>query len=289
MPFITDTWSSTAAQAITSLGGFADPGTSELTYDRTGGEFVFYSTMTLARALSSHGAPGVKGPQVAVSSNGTNRLRPTALETVRGITTPSWYQNYQSNLTDVISSTSVISMLMNPDSMTWNWPKRIQRMRRSGGTTFFFHTNAAGSSLDVLEIELNGSTGNIEQLITSPTLSEGVAQQGVSFGYTDPQPRDKLLLWHKLWGLSREPDVVKSSGQFLRNYMYMSYVTPLIPYPVLMEGHFESALGFRENADEPASRPWTDKFVVEAMYPSNALAEVHNAILTRQPVAWVVS
>lgn len=267
MPFIADTWSADAAATI--LGGASNrPAASELTYERTGGEMVFYSSRSLQYNLPSSSA------QVGTFYNSASAS--------------GRFAEGPQGLLDV----QPISMLVNPNSIEWSWPKRKSKLRTRKGTTFYFFTGDDGSSLDILELSLRGSTGSIE---LPPDWNRQGRLTGANalLAFTDNEAAKKLIVWHRLYQLSREPDVTQEAVAGLRrdyrNYQFMSYVSPLFPYPLVFQGHWDAALSFTETADKPGSREYSGKFVVERIWPSDMLDETLAALAKQESVLWTIT
>jgi len=166
----------------------------------------------------------------------------------------------QSEAIDVINrfapgnTLSVVNTLVNPKSIRWTQPKRIQRKDVRNGTVFFHFTDDNGQDNDVLTLELTGSTGNIDLRADNFPLP---ATQDVA-------ARRKLEVFQNLYTLTREPRIIPPNTV---NEFTIRYQTKTFPAPITFIGFFNNVLEFEESADKPNSVDWSMSFTVQRTEP----------------------
>ena len=146
-----------------------------------------------------------------------------------------------------------ISMAVNPKSVKWSQPKRWVKKDTREGSVFFHFTNAKGQNQDVLTLSFSGNTGNIDlqgSLANSPGADTGALY--------------KLLVWHNLYLMSREPMLL---GDGTENLVTMVYSSPLFPVEVAFDGFFSKVVEFEETAEKPNSRNYSFEFTVTRAEP----------------------
>jgi hypothetical protein len=190
-----------------------------------------------------------------------------------------------------------VAMLVNPTTVSFRQDKRTTERDTQEGKVFFHWATQAGTNDDVLRMEFNGQTGNIN--IRTGTRGQGVfgASQGASdFGnwlsstlsdisgsnnWEDPgtlrvmganidtSGASKLANLHNLWSLTREPvlDVVTGSPV----YYYITYASPLFGNSLItFIGHFSRPLEITDDASNPFNKRYSFGFVAHGSYPSPA-------------------
>ena len=102
-------------------------------------------------------------------------------------------------------------------------------------------------------MEFRGNTGYIN--IDSDVITSGV--QTGSF--------KKMLIWHNLWNLTREP-ILLSDGT--KNEFFITYSSPIIPTQILLIGFFQNVLEWTDSAEKPFSKDYSMTFTVTNTQPS---------------------
>lgn len=159
----------------------------------------------------------------------------------------------------------VITMAVNPQAIQWQQPKRIARRDTQGGVVFFHFTNQVGKDNDIVTMSFRGNTGNINW--GNRTNIPGKDPKNPYY----MRNRDKLLVWHNLYNLTREAilyDDPNSPGNKLENEFYILYRTPLIQTPIVLKGVFNKVLEFDETANRPNSVDYSFSFLVQDTYPN---------------------
>jgi hypothetical protein len=171
-----------------------------------------------------------------------------------------------------------IEMAINPKSVRFNQPKRFTEKKTREGSVFFHFTNNQGQNNDILTLEFAGNTGNIDRrgsidkrefsdrINDDPSKGSGSSDTGAIF---------KIMIWHQLYLLTREPMLLPDGSE---NVFTISYISPLFPQAIDFNGFFNEVLSFEENAEKPNSRDYDFSFTVQSTDPS--LDEVMDAILT---------
>jgi hypothetical protein len=151
---------------------------------------------------------------------------------------------------------SMIAMAVNPNSIRWDQPKRFAKKDTQTGSLFLFFSDNAGENNDILTLTMSGTTGNIDVRALNN-------QQNHVKGHAI-QNRNKLLIWHKLYNLTRQPMFFKNSrnGTVKQNNFYIIYRTLLMPMEIRFVGFFSKVLDFTENAMDPFKRDYTMQFTV---------------------------
>jgi hypothetical protein len=148
----------------------------------------------------------------------------------------------------------VVSTLVNPSSIQWTQAKRIQRQDVRNGTVFTHFMNTAGQDIDILELTLSGTTGNID--LREETFA--------AFATQPVAARRKLQVWHNLYALTREPRLIPPN---IVNKQTIRMQTKLFPGTIRLSGFYSSVLQFTESADAPNSVDWTMNFTVQDTTP----------------------
>jgi hypothetical protein len=121
------------------------------------------------------------------------------------------------------------------------------------GATFFHFSDRNGQNNDILTLDFTGNTGNIWS--------------------KDPANKQKLLIWHMLYRMSREPmhfdvsDITDGTTVRRANQQYIYYQTPLFPSQIQFTGFFSKVLEFEESAESPFNRQYTMAFTVTGTNP----------------------
>jgi hypothetical protein len=185
----------------------------------------------------------------------------------------------QSTTTPILSTSTdqpIIKMAINPHTVSWKQPKRITRKDTMDGAVFFHFSNDKGQDNDIITLELNGVTGNIDT--NKLDLNDRYGQINYS----------KLLIWHELYKLTREQVVyLDSNNNRVPNEFYIIYTTKLFPSGIKLTGLYNKVLDFSENADSPNMRSYSLSFIVTDTTPSldDIASDIKNAVNTTQSVA----
>lgn len=165
----------------------------------------------------------------------------------------------------------VISMMVNPSTVTWNQPKRWVKRDTMEGSVFYHFSNSNGQNNDILTLSFAGSTGNIN------------TQNGV-IAATDNAADIKLRIWHELYNLTREPMLLDGG---IRNDFFITYRTVLMPMPITFIGFFNTVLQFNETADKPFNRDYSFQFTVTNTSPSldELSSKINSALLLTGPIS----
>jgi len=148
---------------------------------------------------------------------------------------------------------AIINMAVNPNSIGWKQPKRIVKRDVQEGSIFFHFSNSLGQNNDILTMEFRGNTGYINLDADVNTGAQAVGAY------------EKMLIWHSLWNLTREPMLLKDKTI---NQFYIMYTSPIIPMQVMLIGFFSSVLDWTDSADKPFSKDYTMSFTVQETIPS---------------------
>lgn len=165
-----------------------------------------------------------------------------------------------------------IAMAVNPNSVKFVQPKRYTKKDTRDGSVFFHFTNSKGQNNDLLTLQFAGNTGNLDLRGTlgDPNQNPSPSQQKVTNAASgtgagaDTGALYKLLVWHNLYLLTREPMVLADGTENLFSIVYSS---PLFPEQVTFQGFFTRVLEFEESATKPNSRNYTFEFQVTATTP----------------------
>lgn len=163
-----------------------------------------------------------------------------------------------------------IIMAVNPNSIRFRQPKRFVKKDTREGSVFFHFTNSKGQNNDILTMSFNGSTGNIDlrdAFTDAPRTEQSTAAL------------QKMLVWHNLYALTREPMVLSDGTE---NFFVISYASPLFPLTVDFFGFFNQVLEFEENARKPNSRDYSFEFTVTQTDPplDEVLSIIENFLRT---------
>jgi len=165
-----------------------------------------------------------------------------------------------------------IAMAVNPNSVKFVQPKRFSKKDTRDGSVFFHFTNNKGQNNDLLTLQFAGNTGNLDLRgsLGDPNQEPSQSQQEVTNAASgqgagsDTGALYKLLVWHNLYLLTREPMVLGDGTENLFSIMYSS---PLFPSQITFQGFFTRVLEFEESAEKPNSRNYTFEFQVTATTP----------------------
>lgn len=147
-----------------------------------------------------------------------------------------------------------VQTLVNPRSIKWTQPKRIQRKDVRNGTVFFHFTDDNGQDNDVLKLQLSGTTGNIDLRADNFPLA----------GTQDVGARRKLAIFQNLYVLTREPRIIPPN---IVNEMSIRYRTKAFPSGIDFFGFFDQVLEFEETGEKPNSLEWSMMFTVQRTEP----------------------
>lgn len=178
-----------------------------------------------------------------------------------------------------------IAMAINPKSVKFSQPKRYTKKDTREGSVFFHFTNTRGQNNDVLTMSFTGNTGNIDlrgSLGSSGPVStqSGETSDAANVNRTgsDTGALAKLIAWHNLYLLTREPMVLADGT---KNEFLISYTSALMPMQVTFYGFFSKVLEFEENASKPNSREYNFEFVVNKTQPDlDSLMQILGDLLT---------
>jgi hypothetical protein len=165
-----------------------------------------------------------------------------------------------------------IAMAINANSVTFSQGKRITEKKTREGSVFFHFTNKQGQNNDILRLTFRGNTGNIDRRgsLGAPerdpfALKSGTAVDKQLRGEQDTGALRKLLVWHNLYALTREPMLLSDGSE---NKFYITYISALFPFALIFEGFYNNVLELEENAEKPNSRDYAFEFVVSNTRPS---------------------
>jgi hypothetical protein len=181
-----------------------------------------------------------------------------------------------------------LSMLMNPTNVAFSQTKRITKKDTQEGSTFLHWTNHLGRNNDILTMNFQGMTGNIN-IRTGGQFKTGFGDKaaGAANEFSDwldsklsensgatesgllaVQPANltknaagaaRVAAFWNLYSLTREPVLDPTYG--IPNYSYISYSSPLFGNSfVTFIGHFNQVLEFSDVADEPFNKRWSFGF-----------------------------
>lgn len=144
-----------------------------------------------------------------------------------------------------------ITMALNPKVISFDQPKRFFRQDVVKGTVFHHFTNNKGQNNDLLTIRLQANTGNINPDTFSDDGDKARARQ-------------KLLIWHNLYQMTREP-IHLSDG--LPNEWTITYVSNLFPVQIAFSGFFAKVAPWEESGNKPNSVDFSAEFIVQRTSP----------------------
>lgn len=225
--------------------------------------FTFTSTARLLKA-GKLDAIGNKFSSLIADENRLGQLAAIEAET-RGIEATqqlgvSPIEN-QDNKTDRVgTSSSIIQMAINPQSIAWRQNKRISKRDTMEGSVYFHFTNSQNQNNDILTLSFQGKTGNINTQNPTDATVTGANQ--------------KLRIWHELYNLTREPILLDKNNTGknipfgIKNEFFITYRTALIPVQITLVGFFSKVLEFTETANDPFNRDYSFDFTVVHTSPS---------------------
>lgn len=146
-----------------------------------------------------------------------------------------------------------VQMKVNPSSVSFQQTKRIVKKDTRRGSVYFHFSDDKGQNNDILVIQFRGNAGNID-------LRGSVAQPSSG----DTHARDRLIVWHNLYSLTREPVLIADR---LVNEFTISYSSPAIRVPVTFTGFYSKVLEFTEDALKPNSIEYSFEFTVTKSEP----------------------
>lgn len=166
----------------------------------------------------------------------------------------------------VASAMPVISMAINPKSVTFDQDKRWTKKDTRNGSVYFHFTNSKGQNNDILTISFSGNTGNLD--LRGDLAQPETERTGALL---------KLKVWHNLYLLTREPILLSDNTV---NVFSIEYTSQLLPVPITFRGFFNKVLDFSESADKPNSRDYSFDFTVTSTEPDldTYLGEVTTAL-----------
>lgn len=199
-----------------------------------------------------------------------------------------------------------LSMLMNPTNVTFKQSKRVTRRDTQGGACFFHWTNMVGRDNDILQMDFQGLTGNINLRTGGYNKTGGFFDRGAAYinkgtdwfnsklsaagdkvesGSVGLQPQgvaknlagaSKLASFWNLYEITRAPVLDPTDGSPV--YSMISYSSPLFGNTfVTFVGHFNDVLGFTDSAADPFNKQWNFGFTALGANPS--LDYLYTAIL----------
>jgi hypothetical protein len=191
---------------------------------------------------------------------GAEKIRNTALKEARNKKTSlsvdeikkEW--NYDNASKNIFKN---VEMLINPHTIQFTQPKRFTKMDHRNGSVFFHFANEKGQNNDILKLTFNGNTGNIDRRSYAGADKKKKKER-------DYSNWNKLLAWHNLYQLTREPVVLKDGT---RNEFIITYMSPLFPVPIDFYGFYNNVLTFSEAGITPFSREYTFEFTVSHTEP----------------------
>jgi len=166
-------------------------------------------------------------------------------------TTPFFYRGAE------VGIFPIIPLMMNPKTIDWSQPKRWSKKDVRNGSVFFHFTNDMGQNQDVLTLSFAGNTGNIDRRGSISVGDGGKADN-------DTGAISRILTWHNLYLLSREPVVIPPG---IQNTITITMISPLFPVAIDFSGFFNEVITFSENAEKPNSRDYTFGFTVQRTDP----------------------
>lgn len=215
--------------------------------------FTFTSTKRLITANGTSG-PLISRDLVQQNAQQTLKDELQAIQNSSTISTLTGTLGMSSATT--LSTSPVISMMVNPHTVKWSQPKRYTKKDTMNGSVFFHFSNTNGQNNDILTLTFSGNTGNIStqqpldyQYLTS-TGPAAVALTGAD---------NKLRMWHELYSLTREEVLLPKA---IKNEFFITYRTVLMPISITFVGFFNSTLEFTETAASPFSRDYSFSFTV---------------------------
>ena len=170
--------------------------------------------------------------------------------------------------------TRSVTMGLNAKTVEFQQPKRFSKVDTRDGSVFFHFTDDLGRNEDVLTVAFKGNTGDISLVGDDPAVIRANLA--------------RLVAWHQLWYLTREPQVLPDGKE---NVSTISYVSKTMPVVVELRGFFNRALTFPEEGQKPSSLDYSFEFTVQETFPPlddlvDILSETLDAqALNQQPIA----
>jgi hypothetical protein len=164
-----------------------------------------------------------------------------------------------------------ISMAVNPNSVKFSQPKRWTKRDTREGSVFFHFTNSKGQNNDILTLSFAGNTGNIDARGSQgdPNQAPSNAQQetsNASIGSGDTGAVNKLIVWHNLYLLSREPMLLPDGTENIISVSYRSALFALAQ-EIIFNGFFTKVVEFDESGTKPNSRNYSFEITVTSTFP----------------------
>lgn len=184
----------------------------------------------------------------------------------------------------------LIQMKVNPTSVKFSQPKRWVKRDTRDGSTFFHFLNKDGQNNDILTISFSGTSGYIDRRGSQPTSTHHDKFLGADVDFETQNNLfntgsiEKLIIWHNLYHLTREPMLLDSGDE---NKFYIFYISKVFPITIRFKGFFNQVLDFTEEGTKPNSVDYSFEFTVEDTQPGldTLLAQI-TTILERfnQPI-----
>lgn len=189
-----------------------------------------------------------------------------------------------------------VKMLMNPTTVSFRQAKRITKRDTQQGSIFFHWTNTYGRNNDIMEVDFQGMTGNINLSRGSyrkggfmdtaaayinkgsDWINEklGDASQALDSALTGVQPTgvnknlagpSKLVAFWNLYQLTREPVINPRTGAPI--YYYIQYSSTIFGNMIMtLVGHFSNVLNFVDDSSNPFNKQYNFGFTVTGTMPS---------------------
>ena len=163
-----------------------------------------------------------------------------------------------------------IRTLVNPNTVSFDQPKRFTRKDFRNGTAFFHFTDDRGQNNDILQLELKGSTGNID--LRADQFPQPATQ--------DVAARKKLEIFQQLYLLTREPMLFKPGiiNEFTIDMRLKSF-----PGGIRFFGFYSKVMSFEHSASKPNSVDYSLSFTVQRTFPDlNDIVRVTQEVLSEQ-------
>lgn len=219
---------------------------------------------SLGQTLLGNGNADLKRNRIPFSFTSLRRLRNVNSALAADLSTRR--DNVNTNITTLQTSNQpitpelpVIEMLVNPNSVTWDQPKRITKKDTQEGSVFYHFTNSKGENNDILSCTFRGNTGNID-----PRGSIEVGPDQNNFSNTNTGAYQKLLVWHNLWQLTREQILLKDN---IINEFIVTYQSIIIPTQITLIGFFNEVMTLEDSAEKPFSKDYSFSFTVQDTIP----------------------
>lgn len=206
--------------------------------------FIFTSDLMLSQA----GTSPVGGRGLGADEGDGSILQPITI-TGTGSTAVITPTDVMGGEAPTPASQALVKMAINPNSIKWSQSKRYTKTDVMDGSIFTHFLDSNQQNNDLLRLEFSGNTGYI--------------------GPNAPGSREKLLAWHRLYNISRQPMVYFDGQQWLPNRFYIKYNSPrFATQSITFTGVYEGVVQFEDNANEPLSGPYSFAFIVTKSNPS---------------------